>query len=68
MNCLITRFVMAGGEKRIFADNRADRCEELFGRVVLEHEAAGAGAERLVDVFVEVERRQEQTAASTIRG
>src|SRR3954471_6858127 len=48
------------GEKRISAGNRADCREELFGRVILEHEAAGAGAQRLVDIFVEVERRQDQ--------
>src|SRR4051794_2574401 len=49
-----------GGEERISAGDRANRCEELFGRLVLEHEAAGAGAERLVDIFVEVEGGQDQ--------
>src|SRR3712207_8898068 len=38
----------------------ADRGEELFGWIVLEDEPAGAGAERLVDVFVEIERRQDR--------
>ena len=33
---------------------------QLLGRVVLEDEAARAGPQRLVDVLVEVERRQDQ--------
>src|SRR5205823_4668073 len=37
-----------GGEERLAAGDGADGGEELLRRVVLEHEPAGAGAERLV--------------------
>ena len=47
-------------EQRVAGGDGADRGEQLLGRVVLEHEAARAGAQRLVDVLVEVERRQDQ--------
>src|SRR5207248_8528813 len=57
-----------GGEKRLSIGDRADCCEELFGRIVFEHEPARAGAERLVDVFVEVERRQDQDARGAVGG
>src|SRR5207247_8764718 len=57
-----------GGEERISAGDGADCGEELCGRVVFEHEAAGAGAERLVDVCVEVEGRQDQDARIVIGG
>src|SRR5438552_6446649 len=57
-----------GGEKRLSIGDRADCCEELFGRVVFEHEPTGAGAERLVDVFVEVERRQDQDPRALVGG
>jgi hypothetical protein len=40
----------------------ADGGDELVGRVVLEHEAARARAERLVDVLVEVEGREDRDA------
>src|SRR5829696_9734409 len=42
--------------------------KELFRRIVLEYEAAGAGAERLVDVLVEIERRQDQDPRSVVGG
>src|SRR5438445_10397655 len=57
-----------GGEKRLSVGDRADCCEELFGRVVFEHETSGASAERLVEVFVEVERRQDQDARGDVGG
>jgi hypothetical protein len=60
VNRLITRFVIAGERSASPPGDDADCREELFGRVVLEHEAAGTGAERLVDMLVEVERRQDQ--------
>ena len=47
-------------EERVAGGDGADRREQLLGRVVLEHEPARAGAQRLVDVLVEVERRQDQ--------
>ncbi|TML63369.1 MAG: hypothetical protein E6G22_06355 [Actinobacteria bacterium] len=43
-----------GGEECISAGDDADRGEELLGRVVLEHEAAGARTKRLVDVEFEI--------------
>ena len=49
-----------GREQRVAGGDGADRRDQLLGRVVLEHEAARAGAERLVDVLVEVERREDQ--------
>ncbi len=39
-----------------------DRLDELLGRRVLQEEPARAGAERLVDVLVEVERREDENA------
>jgi hypothetical protein len=44
----------------VSAGDGADRGEQLLRRVVLEDEAARAGAEGRVDVLVEVERRQDQ--------
>ena len=37
-----------------------DRVEKLFGRGVLEHEAARPGAQRGVDVLLEIERGEHQ--------
>ncbi len=54
--------------KRISACDDADCRDELFRRVVLQDESAGAGAERLVDVFVEVERRQDDDPGCGVRG
>ena len=47
-------------QQRIPGRHRPDRVDQLLRRVVLEHEAAGAGVQRLEDVLVEVERRQHQ--------
>ena len=58
----------ARGEERVAGGDRADRRDELLGRVVLEHEAARAGAQRLVDVLVEVERRQDQDPRRGVGG
>ena len=44
VNCSITRLVTAG-EERVASRDGADGGEELFGRVVLEHEPAGAERE-----------------------
>ena len=49
-------------EQCVAGRDGSDRREKLLGRVVLEHEAARADAKRLVDVLVEVERRQDQDA------
>ena len=57
-----------GGEERLPAGDGADRVEELLGRLVLQHEPAGARAERFVDVLVEVERRQDEDAGRGIGG
>jgi hypothetical protein len=48
------------GEQRLALRDDADACGELLGRHVLEQEAARAGSQRLVDVLVEVERREHQ--------
>ena len=59
-NCPITRWVIEGGEEGVPGGHRPDRRYELFGRLVLQDEAAGAGAECLVDVLVEVEGGEDQ--------
>ena len=56
-----------GGEEGVSSGDDADRGEQLFGWVVLEHEAAGAGAERFVDVVVEVESCQDRGSARFCR-
>jgi hypothetical protein len=53
-----------GGEQSVSAGHDADGGEELFGRVVLEQETAGAGPERFVHVLVEVESRQDEDPQS----
>ena len=55
-------------EERLAAGDDPDRGEELLGRVVLEDEAACTGAERLVDVLVEVERRQDEDPRRVVGG
>ena len=57
-NSSITRRVTAGASSASPARDRADPLDELLRRHVLEQEAARAGAKRLVDVLVHVERRQ----------
>ena len=49
-----------GREQRVAARHDADAVGELLGRDVLEQEAAGARAQRVVDVLVEVEGREHQ--------
>jgi hypothetical protein len=58
----------SGGEQRITVGNDANCGDQLFGRVVLENEAAGAGTEGLVDVLVEVECRQDEDPGRVIGG
>ena len=55
-------------QERVAVGHRADGGEELLGRVVLEDEAAGPDAQRLVDVLVEIERRQDQDAGRPVGG
>ena len=57
-----------GREQRVSGGHGAHGGDQLLGRVVLEHEAAGAGAQRLVDVLVEVERRQDQDPGRVVGG
>ena len=47
-------------EQRGAACDDADRVEQLLGRRVLEHEAAGTGAQRVEHVLVQAERREHQ--------
>src|SRR4051794_18942911 len=47
-------------QERVALRDHVDRSDELLGRRVLEEEPARAGAQRLVHVLVEVERRQHQ--------
>ena len=54
------RRVTAGREERIAGGDRLDRDDEVGRRHVLEQESAGPGAQRLDDVLVGVERRQDQ--------
>ena len=46
-------------DERVAGGGRTDRLSEQVGAGVLEQEAAGAGAQRAVDVLVEVERRDD---------
>ena len=55
MNSSITRFVIAGERSASPAATTWIAEGQLLGRRVLEHEAARAGPQRLVDVLVEVE-------------
>ena len=50
----------SGGEEGVAGGDGADRGEQLLGWLVLEDEPAGTGPQRLVDVFVEIERRQDE--------
>ncbi len=49
-----------GIDQRVTGRHRPDRADQLLGRGVLEQEAAGPSAERLVDVLVGVEGGQDQ--------
>ena len=49
-----------GGEQGIAGGDHADGLYEFGGGGVLEEEAAGAGAQRRIDVFVQVEGREHQ--------
>jgi hypothetical protein len=49
-----------GRDQRLAGGEGVDRGDELLGRSVLEQEAARASPQRLVDVLVEVECRQDQ--------
>ena len=49
-----------GREQRLAVGDDPDAGDQLLGGRVLEQEAAGAGAQGLVDVLVEVEGRQDQ--------
>ena len=51
-----------GGQQRLARGDRADRAGDLLRRARLEQEAAGARAQRLVDVLVELERGEDQHA------
>src|SRR5262249_527052 len=48
---------------RLSGGDDANAFDELLRRDILEQEAARAGAQRLVDVLVEIERRQDEYAA-----
>jgi hypothetical protein len=48
------------GQQGVACGDHADRVYELGGGGVLDQEAAGAGPERLIDVFVEVEGGEHQ--------
>jgi len=49
-----------GRQEPVAHGDGPDARDELLGRLVLEHEPAGAGVQRLVDVLVEVERREHE--------
>ncbi len=48
------------GQERLSGGDDAHRFEQRLGRSVLEQEPARPGLERVVDVFVQVERRQDE--------
>ena len=52
----------AGCEQGVACRNDAYGVEEPFRGAVFEQEAAGSGAKGVVDVFVEVECRQDEDA------
>jgi hypothetical protein len=55
-------------QERVAAGDHTDRVDQI-GRIdVLEQEAAGATLHRLVDVLVEIERRQDQDPRSVVGG
>lgn len=53
---------MAGCQQRVAGADHADGGDQVFGRDVLEEEAAGSGGQRRVDEVVEVERGQDDHA------
>jgi len=57
-----------GRQQRLAGGDRAHRLQQLLRRVVLEHEAAGAGVERVEDVLVQRERRQDEDARRVLAG
>ena len=57
-----------GRQQRLSAVHRLDGVDELLGLDVLEQEAAGAGAQRVVDVLVHVERRQHDHPGAGVPG
>ena len=58
----------AGCEQRVAVTDGAYACGELVRGDVFEQESARAGAQGVVDVFVEVEGGQDQHARSWARG
>jgi hypothetical protein len=65
----ISRRVTLGCDERVAAGDDLDGVDELGGRGVLEEEAGCPGAERVVDVLVEVEGGQhEHGGALAVRG
>ena len=57
-----------GREQRVAGGDDPHRLDQPFGGHVLEQEAARTGAERVVDVLVEVEGRQHEDARPVRRG
>ena len=53
-------------EERFAAGDDPDGGGDLFGRRVFEHEAAGTGAKRVVDIVVESERRQDENTRARL--
>ena len=66
-NCSISRRVIDGREQGVAGGGDAHRVEQPVGRRVLEQEPAGADAQRLVDVLVEVEGREHQHRGLELR-
>ena len=62
-NSWISRFVTEGASSASPCGDHADAVHQLLGGHVLQEEAARAGAQRVVDVLVEVERGEHQYAA-----
>ena len=56
------------GEQGLAARDHADRADQFLRRRVLDEEAAGAGAQGVDDVLVEVERRHHQDPWRALRG
>ncbi len=56
------------GQERFAHGNGPDRRDQLFGGIVLEDQPARAGPERLVDVLVEIEGREDEDACEFVGG
>ena len=65
-NSSMSRRVTAGASSASPRRHHANRVHELLGRTILQQEPARAGAQRVIDVLVEVERREHQDLGAVV--